>query len=71
MFPEVVIVSSEEGDWQGLYIDGELKYEGHSIPIFILLKELGIEENTREVGNDYLEEHEMPKTLEGFGDYYL
>lgn len=30
---KIQLVSSEEGDWHGLYINGVLAYEGHDIPV--------------------------------------
>lgn len=30
-------VQTDEGDWEGIYIDGELFYEGHSIPTDVMI----------------------------------
>ena len=40
---EVALVSNDEGDWMGVYIDGRLVYENHSIDEDHLLDLLGIE----------------------------
>jgi hypothetical protein len=39
----ITIVRNDEGDWVGVYIDGELKYENHSIRNEELLDIIGIE----------------------------
>ena len=31
MTPQVTIVVSEESDWEGIYVNGTLKHEGHSL----------------------------------------
>lgn len=33
----VAIVNFDSGDWEGIYVNGILEYEGHSIPTHILL----------------------------------
>lgn len=41
---KITTVYAESGDWQGIYVDGELKFQGHEIEtddIFPLLKEIG------------------------------
>lgn len=30
---KVVLIRADTGDWEALYINGQLKYEGHSMPI--------------------------------------
>lgn len=40
--PVINIVRSEDGDWAGLYIDGQLKTEGHSITSSDVLDALGL-----------------------------
>lgn len=39
---DVVLMQSEEGDWQGLYINGELEVEDHSLSPSQVLDALGI-----------------------------
>jgi hypothetical protein len=39
---KIVIVRGESGDWEGVYLDGQLAREDHSIEIDDLLKLLGI-----------------------------
>lgn len=63
MGDNIRVVATEYGDWEGLYINGELVYENHSISIYdglILLKEHGIIED---IGKAYLSE----KNMEEFG----
>ena len=31
---KIQLVSSESGDWHGLYINGVLAYEGHDVPVY-------------------------------------
>lgn len=39
--PDIKHVVTNDWDWQGLYVDGKLVYEGHDIPIFTWLKIVG------------------------------
>ena len=39
---KVLIVRSGEGDWEALYIDGVKVYENHSVPLDVVMKQLGI-----------------------------
>lgn len=41
-YPKVTFVMNDEGDWVGLYIDGYLAYEGHSISETKMLELLDI-----------------------------
>lgn len=41
--PNLHIIRSDQGDWIGLYRDGKLLREGHSIPEDEVLDALGIE----------------------------
>lgn len=34
----VSLIGVSDGDWYGLYLDGMLQYEGHSIPAFEWLR---------------------------------
>jgi len=34
---KLVYVLSSHGDWSGIYIDNQLDYEGHSIPVWVWL----------------------------------
>lgn len=35
---KVVLVDYEAGDWMGVYVDGELKHQGHSLTLFSLAR---------------------------------
>jgi hypothetical protein len=35
--PKITYVQNDEGDWCGLYVDGSLEYEGHSMPASFLM----------------------------------
>jgi len=39
---KVAIVTDEGGDWEGIYIDGRLMSEGHSLTVYEVLGLLGI-----------------------------
>lgn len=46
MLSKVSVITCEAGDWTGLYLDGKLFSQGHSIPHFEwlqLLRKLGVE----------------------------
>ena len=64
---KIVYVDTEDGDWCGLYVDGELFEEGHEIPrqIWIqLLESLGHETETWD-GTEYAEKTGgLPKSLD-------
>lgn len=51
--PRVQIVCSDEGDWEGLYIDGELKDQDHTLSVGDVLAALGVTYETYsvEMGN--------------------
>jgi hypothetical protein len=51
---EVVIVGGD--DWEGIYIDGKLVREGHSIDSDDVLEALGIDYVSRGVNQEWLEE---------------
>jgi len=55
MKPKVVVVSAECGDWDALYINGDLAFEGHSIHWSHFASALGIEYNAVEVTDEYAE----------------
>lgn len=60
---KIVIVNGD--DWQGIYINGKLYYEGHSIPNHIVLEALDAPYETTECDSNWLEEcGNLPKNLE-------
>ena len=61
MAEKVHLMESEEGDWIGLYLDGKLVYEGHSLSAERLLEALGIPYSEEE--RDMSEGGGCPKTL--------
>jgi hypothetical protein len=60
---EIVIVSGDEGDWAGLYINGVLVYEDHSLDASYTLKKLKIKFKEREATIDPMVGY-LPKKLE-------
>lgn len=44
--PKIAFVNSNDGDWEGIYVDGVLKREGHSLSPDDVLSVLGIEYDT-------------------------
>lgn len=62
MSKEITIVSGD--DWQGLYVDGKLVDEGHSIQLDTFARIMGIDLNEKEADFDWLEkEGRMPDNL--------
>ncbi len=40
---QIQIVQSEQGDWEGIYIDGQLEFETHTLTAYDILYALGIQ----------------------------
>jgi hypothetical protein len=58
------IVSSSSGDWDGLYHDGKLVTEGHSLSVREVLTLLGFRVEEKEASEGWLEDHgSLPKNL--------
>lgn len=53
MTHKITIVSNYD-NWEGVYVDGELKTEGHSVDSEEILKLLGMDVEKIEVSTDYL-----------------
>lgn len=49
---KVVLVSSFDGDWEGIYVDGKLKAEGHSLRADEILTAVGIKAEEKEAEID-------------------
>lgn len=59
------IVTVNGGDWQGLYIDGVLKYEDHSIDLDVFAGLVKIELEEKWCNDDWLSERgRLPERLE-------
>jgi len=58
---KLTYVSSSNGDWSGIYIDNQLDYEGHSIPVWVWLDLFNLSDVTEAV---QFEEN-------GFGNYEI
>jgi hypothetical protein len=65
MSNKVVFVSSESGDWQGVYVDGVLKREDHVLCISDVLSILDISVEQITVSEEWFGEEVsiLPKTL--------
>jgi len=50
----ITVVGNPSGDWEGVYVDGILKFEGHSIQWWQMLKALGIEYTTFDADDEWL-----------------
>jgi len=59
------LVSSDQGDWIGLYRDGVLLNEGHSLSPREVLDALGLENESVEWGEEEFAKHgyRCPETL--------
>lgn len=53
--PSVLIAVSEEGDWEGIYVNGELKAEGHSLDARQIIEALGLNLDRRSVSTEWFE----------------
>lgn len=51
-------VTNTDGDWEGIYIDGKLHHEAHSIPAYVWFAVTGIcsDRSEFEVKSEWLEE---------------
>lgn len=54
MKKKIVLLGNEGGDWKGLYVDGECKYQNHSIDIDDILTELEIKIEKFAVSDDWM-----------------
>lgn len=58
---KLVIVTDEQSyDWQRLYVDGALRYDGHSIPDYVyqeLLEEAGVKTDEHFVDQKWFDEN--------------
>lgn len=52
--PKVTIVGHAGGDWEGLFVDGKLKEEGHSLHWSHVLDALGIEYETASADEEWM-----------------
>ena len=51
-------------DWTGMYIDGVLVEEGHTIPYWAIVRALGFEYDSKSVDEEWLEAYGcMPNDL--------
>lgn len=68
MKPKITRVTCPAGDWVGLYIDGELIEDGHSIPDWKLLEILQNFEllvyDKIEISNENMEIYGLPSHLD-------
>jgi hypothetical protein len=62
--PRVTLVSSENGDWEGIYVDGRLRHEEHLCSAACVLEALGIKYEDKVIelksGRLPLKESELP-----------
>lgn len=63
---KAVLVRMDEGTWEGLYIDGEMKMQGHSLDALDILEALGIDCESRRVER-YMSH--FPSDLEDLNDW--
>lgn len=60
---EIMFVGNGD-DWVGLYIDGKLKFQGHSIPRFELMAALGIGYKERDDWDVEADGYSLPDNLD-------
>lgn len=39
---KAITIVTNDNDWEGLYVDGQLVHEGHEIPRSVLLEAVGV-----------------------------
>jgi hypothetical protein len=54
---KITFVGEPGGDWEGLFIDGKLVREGHSLHWSHVLEALGIEYDSFDADEDWMYEH--------------
>ena len=57
MKPRILVASSENVGWEQIYIDGKQGYGNHSVGWQDVLDALGIEWDTAEVSEEWLDKH--------------
>lgn len=63
MSDHVVLVSSVEGDWIGLYVNGRLAAEGHSLSERHVLEALGHKVESRQLDMEQADMTRLPEYL--------
>ena len=58
------IVIARFDDWHGIYVDGKLKYENHSIPYFEIFNAIGMEFEEVDIDMADLDWGRYPETEE-------
>jgi hypothetical protein len=64
---DIHLVNSEAGDWQGLYINGKLWREGHSLSVRDIVEAIMTEGMTYRVSEVVMEDGNLPQTIEELG----
>lgn len=54
---KITLVYSEDHDWVGLYLDGKLATEGHSLNADQVLQQLGLKYQIKHMSNEWCEGH--------------
>lgn len=55
MKKKIVLLSVAAGDWEGLYVNGELKCEGHSLSHYDIFKALNINVDFKEISDNEID----------------
>ena len=51
---KIIVITHGEEEWDGVYINGQLVYEAHTLDPVQLLRALGIDFTVREVDQEYM-----------------
>jgi hypothetical protein len=54
---KITVVGCPSGDWEGLFVNGQLVFEGHSISWWQALDALKIEYETLEADDEWMMDH--------------
>lgn len=60
----ITVVGCPDGDWEGLYVDGRLVFEGHSIQWRQMLEALDVDYNSFDCDQQWLFDNGLPKELD-------
>lgn len=68
--PVIRILSSTDGDWYGLYVNGKLEVEGHSLNYRDVIHALGFTYKSKELTEDDFRQFgwKCPRTYDEFKD---
>jgi hypothetical protein len=61
---KLTIVSDTSGEWEGLYVDGKLVYENHSLSVNAILQHAQVDFDVKSINMEKKKLGRLPETLE-------